>query len=271
MRESEELKLKIGLILMVAFISLLLPACGQRAEETNEPAEQKQRISLTISAAASLTEPMQEIAENYSKTHPNMEILLNLASSGALQQQIEQGAPVDIFISAASRQMNELERKGLLLEGSRKDLLKNSMVLVVPNQSLVNEFADLKDEKVQKIAIGEPASVPAGKYAEEVFAYLGLTDKLAPKLVLAKNVREVLAYVEIGNVDAGMVYQTDAKISRKVRIAATVPDNSHSPIRYPVAVIADSKIPEAAKEFIKYLASPEAMAIFIKYGFVPLE
>ena len=267
-----KLKFKSGLILMLTAISLVLTGCGQRAQQVNEPLGQKEpKVTLTISAAASLTEPMQEIANNYSKINTNVEFALNFASSGALQQQIEQGAPVDIFISAASKQMNVLEDKGLLLEGSRKDFLRNTLVLVVPSQSLVTGFADLTGEQVKKIAIGVPESVPAGKYAKEVFAHLGLIDQIAAKLVMAKDVREVLAYVETGNVDAGMVYQTDATISRKVKIVATAPENSHTPIQYPVAVIKDSKNQVAAKEFIKYLTSPAAKSIFTKYGFKTLE
>lgn len=265
------MRIKSSLILMVVIISLVSTACGQRAQQANEPIPQKERASLTISAAASLKEPMEEIAQNYRRIRPNVELALNFASSGLLQQQIEQGAPVDIFISAASKQMNELEDKGLLLEGSRKDLSKNSLVLVVPNQSSVNGFADMTGEQVKKIAIGVPESVPAGKYAKEVFAHLGLTDQIAAKLVMAKDVREVLAYVETGNVDAGMVYQTDATISRKVKIVATAHENSHTPIQYPVAVIKGSKNQASAKEFINYLSSLEAKAVFIKYGFKTLE
>ncbi|MBS3977865.1 MAG: molybdate ABC transporter substrate-binding protein [Syntrophomonadaceae bacterium] len=265
------MRIKSWLILMLVIISLASTACGQRAQQANEPMPQKERASITISAAASLKEPMEEIAQNYRTINPNVELALNFASSGVLQQQIEQGAPVDIFISAASKQMNALEDKGLLLEGTRKDLLRNTLVLVVPSQSSVTGFADLAGERVKKIAIGAPESVPAGKYAQEVFAHLGLTDQIASKLVMAKDVREVLAYVETGNVDAGMVYQTDATISRKVKIAATAPEDSHTPIQYPVAVIKDSKNQVAAKEFIQYLTSPAAKSIFIKYGFKTLE
>ncbi|HEY9597967.1 MAG TPA: molybdate ABC transporter substrate-binding protein, partial [Cyanophyceae cyanobacterium] len=231
-------------------------------------AAQAQPINLTISAASSLKDALQSIQPVYTQQKPNVILTYNFGASGALQQQIEQGAPVDVFISAAEKQMNTLQGKNLLLAETRKDLLKNTVVLIVPKNSTgISNFKDLSSDKVKKIAIGDPQSVPAGQYGKEVLSSLKLFDPVKTKLVFAKDVRQVLSYVETGNTSAGLVYGTDAKISDKVQVIATAPENSHSPIIYPVAVVKRSKNPEAAKEFIQFLSSESAKGVFEQYGF----
>lgn len=248
---------------------LIVVGCGQVT--TNQPsALQAKPLELTVSAAASMQDAMKAAGETYTKENLNTTLNYNFGSSGTLQQQIEQGAPVDIFISAAEKQMNALEEKDLLLEGTRKDLLKNEVVLIVPNNGNapdISDFKDLADSKIQRFSIGEPESVPAGQYGKEVLISLKIYDQLQPKTVFAKDVRQVLSYVETGNVDAGIVYATDAKISDKVKVVTTAPADTHKPIIYPVAVIKDSKNPEAAKEFVEFLSSDEAQAVFEEYGF----
>jgi molybdate transport system substrate-binding protein len=232
------------------------------------PVAQAAQTEIIVSAAASLTDVMKAIQPIYQKEKSDIKLIYNFGSSGSLQQQIEQGAPVDVFISAAPKQMNDLEQKGLLLSGTRKDLLKNTIVLIAPkNNPKVQNFQDLTNNQVRKISIGEPESVPAGRYAKEVLTSMNMYDKLQPKLVFAKDVRQVLTYVETGNVDAGMVYTTDAKSSDQVSIVATAPAGSHSPIVYPIAVIKDSKNPEAAKGFVSFLSSNTAKSLFERYGF----
>ncbi|MFZ5753250.1 MAG: molybdate ABC transporter substrate-binding protein [Bacillota bacterium] len=224
--------------------------------------------ALTVSAAASLKDTMEEIKEIYAKENSKVEITYNFGASGALQQQIEQGAPADIFISAAPKQMDELQKKDLIVKDTRKDLLENKVVLVTPkDRRLITSFEDLGKKEVQKIAIGAPESVPAGKYAQDALTSLGIWNQIASKLVLAKDVRQVLTYVETGNVEAGIVYQTDAKISHKVQIAAVAPEKSHAPVVYPIAAIKSSKNMEQAQSFISFLASDKAKAVFEKYGF----
>ncbi len=233
--------------------------------------EQTESIGLLISAAASLQDAMAIIQVAYESVQPHVTITYNFGSSGALQQQIEQGAPVDVFFSAAPKQMNALEEKGLLLEGSRANVVKNSIVLVVPSrQTEITSLGDLRQDVVGKLAIGEPSSVSAGQYAQEVLTTLGLFDTLQPKYVFAKDVRQVLSYVETGNVEAGLVYSTDAQASDQVRVVATAPEGSHSPIVYPVAVLSESQHPEAAQDFVTYLLSEEANAIFTEFGFSPV-
>ena len=225
---------------------------------------------LTVSAAISLKDALDEISHLYSADHPAAKVHVNLGSSGTLQRQIEQGAPVDIFISASPKEMDSLQSQGLLLPGTRKDLVKNSVVLIVPaGSTTVSDFQDLTKAAVKTVAVGEPQTVPAGKYAQEVLTHFGIYDQVKPKLVLAKDVRQVLTYIETGNADAGIVYATDAKISKKVTVVATAPENSHSPVVYPASVIKNSTNPAASKAFLEFLAGEKARTVFEKYGFVP--
>lgn len=251
-----------------ALILTLIPQFFSQINLGFSPVAQAAQTEIIISAAASLTDVMKAIQPLYQKEKSNIKLTYNFGASGSLQQQIEQGAPVDVFISAAPKQMNDLEEKGLLLSETRKNLLKNAIVLIVPkNNPIVQNFQDLTNSQVRKISIGEPESVPAGRYAKEVLTSMNMFDKLQSKLVFAKDVRQVLTYVETGNVDAGMVYTTDAKTSDKVSIVATAPAGSHSPIVYPIAVIKDSKNPEAAKGFVSFLSSNTAKSLFERYGF----
>lgn len=252
---------KISALMFLAAISLT--GCG---ENTSAP---QQQIELNISAAASLKDALGEIQKNYHGKNPNVKILYNFGASGSLQKQIEQGAPADIFISAAPKQMDELEQKKLINKATRRNLVENRLTVVVPKDSQLNitGFEDLLSGSVQKIALGETAVVPAGQYAEQVFTKLGIGSEIKNKTVYAKDIRTVLTYTETGNVDAGVVYKTDAISSDKVKIAALAPDSSHQPIVYPIAVLANTKQPKAADDFAMYLFSDESKAVFEKYGF----
>lgn len=230
--------------------------------------EKPTAVTLNISAAASLKDSLNEINQLYVAEKANVTLTFNYGSSGTLQQQIEQGADVDIFISAAAKQMDALENKDLIVKDTRKNLLQNQVVLIVPaSSSTITGFNDLTSDKAKKIALGEPKSVPAGQYAEEVFIKSGILDKVKPKAVYAKDVKEVLTWVETENADAGIVYETDAKVSNKVKIAAVAPEDSHSPVIYPAAIIKNSKNLDVSKDFMKFLASAKAKAVFEKYGF----
>lgn len=222
---------------------------------------------LIVSAAASLTDAMKEIEPLYRRLRPNITIRYNFASSGALQQQIENGAPVDVFISAAEKQMDALQNKGLVVSGTRRNLLTNRMVLIVPRNSSVNGLRNLTSDSVKRIAIGNPRSVPAGQYAEQVLKKAGLWNSVQSKFVLANNVRQVLQFVEAGNAQAGLVYTTDARTSNQVKVVQTVPVNLHSPIVYPMAVIKSSRNQAAARAFAQFLSGNEARKVFNKYGF----
>ncbi len=225
--------------------------------------------TLVVSAAASLKDVLEEIAKGYRQSKPGIDVRYNFGASGALQEQIENGAPVDVFISAAKKQMDALEQKGMLLPGSRRNLAGNQLVLVAPkSRTGLTSFSKLADPGVKRVAIGEPRSVPAGQYAEQVLQKLGIYESLKPKFVLANNVRQVLAFVESGNADAGIVYLTDAKISDKVKVVAIANERFHSPIVYPMAVLKTSQNASAAKSFVQYLSSNPAKALLRKYGFI---
>ncbi|MEC4818650.1 MAG: molybdate ABC transporter substrate-binding protein [Scytonema sp. PMC 1069.18] len=257
---------------LFAFVSIavasLLLAVGLRLFEPSSILAQS-NANVLVSAAASLKDAMEEIKPLYQKSHPNVNLNYNFGASGALQQQIEQGAPADVFLSAGKKQMDALEKKGLLLPGTRSNLANNRLVLVIPKNSTgVTSFNTLADSKIKKISIGEPRSVPAGQYAEQVLQKLNLWEKLKPKLVFANNVRQVLATVESGNADAGLVYATDAKISNRVKVAVAADDKYHSPIVYPMAVLKSSKNVSAAKEFVQFLSTEPAKNVLKKYGFI---
>ncbi|APM40332.1 molybdate ABC transporter substrate-binding protein [Clostridium kluyveri] len=260
---------KILSLILFSLIAFLAAGCGNTAENSkDQKSGTSTKITLTVSAAASLKDSMNEIKELYVKENANAAITYNFGASGTLQKQIEQGAPADIFMSAATKQMDELKNKNLMVNDTIKNLLQNDVVLVVPKDSTkVKSFEDLTSDTVQKIALGEPKSVPAGQYAEEVLTNLNILDKVKPKAVYGKDVKEVLTWVETGNADAGIVYKTDALVSDKVTIAATAPENSHKAVVYPVGVVKDSKNAEAAKSFLKFLSGDKAKAVFEKYGF----
>jgi len=232
----------------------------------------QQKSSVTVSAAISLKDALDEIGRKYELQHADAKITFNYGGSGTLQHQIEQGAPVDIFFSAAERQMDELESKGLLVAGTRRDLVANKLVLIEPTSSnALKDFQDLARPEVKIIALGEPGTVPAGMYARQTLEHLGLLAGVEKKTVYAKDVRAVLTYVETGNADAGIVYQTDALSSTKVRVVATAPTGTHDPIVYPAAIVNNSKDEAAARVFFKFLESSEARVIFEKYGFTAPE
>jgi molybdate transport system substrate-binding protein len=264
-------KISTHLLLGVLAISLLVAGCGGASQPAApKAAEAPKPVELNISAAASMKDALMEIQANYQKKAPQVKLIVNLGASGSLQKQIEQGAPADIFISAAPKQMNDLEAKNLLIKATRKNLLENKLVLIVPKDSTlsISKLEDLQNDAVKQISIGETKAVPAGQYAEQALKKLGVWEKVQRKIVFAKDVRAVLTYVDTGNVDAGLVYKTDAAASKKVKILATAPDGSHAPIIYPAAVLAGTRNQKAAEEFLSYLAGPEGKAVFEKYGFV---
>ncbi len=227
-------------------------------------------VELNVSAAASLTDVLQTINALYMQEHSNITIVANYASSGILQKQIEQGAPVDIFISAAAKQMDALQNGGLILNETRQDLLNNKVVLVVPSDSTleISNFTDLLNDDVKHIAIGDPEFVPSGIYGKQVFEVLGIYEQIQAKLILQIDTPHVIGVIETGNVEAGIVYSTDAAIRAKIKIVANAPDEVNSKIVYPMAVIKASTNVEAAKDYLNFLISDEAKAIFEQYGFV---
>jgi len=253
----------IGLAVTSCILAITLPLINFT------PSAAQSNLNLLVSAAASTRDVLTEIQDIYQQSKANVNITYNFGASGALQRQIEQGAPVDIFISAARKQVDALEQKGLLLPGTRTNLANNRLVLIVPKNSTgINSFLNLTQTRVRRIAVGEPRSVPAGEYADQVFKKMSIFEQVKPKLVLANNVRQVLAAVESGDADAGLVYATDAKISNKVKVVVAADEKYHSEIVYPMAVIKTSKNIPAGKEFLNFLSSNQAKVILRKYGFI---
>jgi molybdate transport system substrate-binding protein len=226
-------------------------------------------VTLNISAASSLSNVLTAINTLYAQTNPNVTFSTNFAASGTLQTQIENGAPADVFISAATAQMDNLQNGSLLVDTTRKNLLNNKLVMIVPNNSTLGltSFSDMTLAKVTKIAIGDPKSVPAGTYAQAAFDKLGITAQIQSKFVLAANVTQVLTYVASGNVDVGFVYSTDALSSKQVKVVVQAPADINALIVYPAAVLKSSKDTFAAKAYLNFLFSDQAKVLFIQYGF----
>ena len=225
---------------------------------------------LIVSAAASLTNAMKEAAGQFETTHPGTKILCNFAASGSLLQQMAHGAPVDVFAAADQKTMNQAQEKGLIVPASRKNFVSNSLVLIVPldSQLALGGLKDLTKPEVKRVAVGNPATVPAGRYTKEALVKAGLWDQLSPKFIMAESVRQVLDYVGRGEVDTGFVYSTDAAIARgKVKVMQTV--EGHAPILYPLAVTAATGKKALAQSFLDFILSPAAQEIFKKYGFGP--
>ena len=254
---------------LMLFACALVLSCGGIPPAPGGPPPAT-AADLTVSAALSLKNAFQEIGPRFEQAHPGVKVLYNFGASGALAQQIKGGAPVDVFAAAALKDMDDLEAAGLLRPETRRNFAANSVVLVQPESSPgpLRAFADLAAPAIRKIAAGNPQTVPAGRYAQEVFAHFHLREAIQDKLVFAENVRQVLDYVARGEVDAGVVYRTDALTRpREVKVAAAAPPESHMPVLYPIAVLKQSHNDVAAREFVAALTRENIRAIFKKYGF----
>jgi molybdate transport system substrate-binding protein len=238
----------LGLILSVSFA---------RADE------------VEVFAAASLTDVLKDLAATYEKSGGD-HIIFNFAASSTLDMQVKAGAPADLFFSADEAKMDDLAKQGLITPDTRKDLLSNRLVIVVPGDSTVTltSAAQLADPKFKKIALGQPQSVPAGIYAKQYLQIIGIWPQVESRVIPTESVRAALAAVETGNVDAGIVYKTDALHSKKVKIAFEVPVAEGPAITYPIAVVSASKHAAAAKKFLDYLGEPGSLKTFEKYGFI---
>jgi molybdate transport system substrate-binding protein len=251
------------LVLGVLATTLIFSGCSQKSAENTKESPK----SITISAAASLKESLTDLQPKFEKDN-NVKLTFNFGASGTLQKQIEQGAPADVFISAGKQQMDNLEKENLIDKSSRKNLLNNKLVLIVSKdyKDKVKSLSDLANVN-GKIAMGEASVVPAGQYGKESLEKLNLMDKLKDKMVYAKDVKQVVQYVESGEVAAGIVYKSDATVLKNSSIAETIDESSHKPIVYPEAIVTASKEKEIAKKFLEYLNTENAKETFKKYGF----
>jgi molybdate transport system substrate-binding protein len=232
-------------------------------------AQPSMAANLRVSAASSLTDALHDIAKIYERDAHDT-LLFDFGASSTLARQIAEGAPSDVFFSADELKMDQLQQRGFIVKASRRSILSNTLVIIVPSDSnlKINSAADLADNAISNIAVAEPQSVPAGIYAKEYLRAQRVWDRIKDKIIPTENVRAALAAVESGNVQTGIVYRTDALISRAVRIAFEVPASEGPKISYPVAIVGDSKQKAAAQKFIDFLQSPPAQEVFRKYGFI---
>lgn len=272
---------KLGFALLFLIVSLFVVGCSDNtvdesvdAEATEENTEAEatedegEPVELMVSAAVSLTDALEDIQEVYEEEN-NVELTFNLAGSGTLAQQIQQGAPADVFISANQDWMDTLEDEDLIIEGTRADVTGNSIVLITQDDSDIDysSFEDISADDLDQIAVGNPESVPAGNYTKQTLNSIDLWDELEEEIILAKDVRQVLTYVESGNADIGFVYESDALTSDKVKILANSDPEWHDSIIYPGAVIADTKHEDEATDFFNYMLTDEAQNVLKEYGF----
>lgn len=252
---------KNACVSVMVFLSVLLTIGMSIAESQKE---------MTVSAAISLKNALEEIGRVFESKHKGARVVFNFGASGSLRRQIEGGAPVDVFASASQEDMDGIEQKGMIMKDTRVNFAANTVVLVVPvgSKAKIKSFECLMSREIKRIAIGNPKTVPAGRYAQEVFKYYKVAETIKDKLIFAKNVRQVLDYVARGEVDAGIVYSTDAMArSKKVKVVAAASEASLKPVVYPIAVVKGSKNELLAKEFVALVVSREGKRILEKYGF----
>lgn len=228
-----------------------------------------QQTELTVFAAMSLTDALTEIGEQFTETH-GVKVYFSFAASATLQRQLEKGASADVFISASPKQVAALAALDLVIRESRRDVLANRLVLVAHASSPLTAGTALTSDGISRIAIGQPEIVPAGTYAKEALTTLGVWEALRAKLIFGVDVRATLAYVAAGNVDVAIVYQTDARLSRDVKVLYAFPAEMHAPIVYPAVVLKESARERQARQFIDYLKSGRAAEIFEQHGFTCL-
>ncbi|WP_414051988.1 molybdate ABC transporter substrate-binding protein [Macrococcus animalis] len=247
-------------ILIILSTCVLLSACANTSTE-----EANKKVTLTVSAAASLKDALTEIEKNYEAEHNNVDVKLNYGASGALAQQIKSGAPVDIFFSAAQDKVDDLVKDKKIAKTETKPLLYNHLVVVSTLDT--HNLTDLKYASMKKIAIGNPELVPAGQYGKQALENAKVYESIKHKLVLTKDVRQVLTYVETKNVEAGIVYQSDLASSDEVKYSFKIDDALHDAIQYPIAKIKDTKNSKATNDLYEYLQTDASKKIYKKYGF----
>ncbi|WP_164670543.1 molybdate ABC transporter substrate-binding protein [Virgibacillus doumboii] len=247
-----------GTILVIA---LLLSGCS------NQQSSEEHKVF--ISAAASLSGVLSELTDAFKSEHPNTTLTMNYGASGKLTQQIQQGAPVDVFLSADQKWMDNLADQDMIMEDTRTDFTTNKLVLVANNNATfsIDSLQDLPTSGLNQIGIGNPESVPAGDYAKQALSGSGIWDEIEGQLVYAKDVRQVLTYVESGNMDIGFVYASDLERSELVKKISAIDESLYDPIVYPAAVMSSSDTVEQAQKFIEFLQTDEAQSIFAEYGF----
>lgn len=257
-------------------LTLFLTGCSssnstsvkEESKTTSEAPEEKTEI--IISAAASLTDVGEEIKKAFSEENPNITVTYNFGGSGNLAQQIQQGAPADIFLSASKKDMDTLSESDQIVEDSRFDFVSNELVIITEktNDIKLPTLKDIANVDVNNIVMGDAEAVPAGRYGKESFENVGVWDKIESKLVFVSDISQVLTQVETGNAELGVAYNTDALRSEKVKIVSKIDDKLHAPIIYPAAIIKNSKNQDAANLYLAFLKSEEGKSILKSQGFI---
>lgn len=270
---------KISAVILATSAALGLMACGSSGTEKAEKGDPQEAVAeaetgavggtLTLAAAASLEKVFtEELIPMFNEQYPDVVIEGSYDSSGKLQTQIEEGAPVDVFFSAATKQMTALSEEGMIADDTMVELLENKIVMIVPegNEDRFSSFEEIVN--ADTIAIGDPESVPAGQYAKEALTNLGLWDQVEGRLSLGTNVTEVLNWVAASSAEAGIVYATDAaSITDQVSVIAEAPEGSCQKVIYPAAMLSGSQNPEASQAFLDFLQTEEAAKVFDAAGF----
>lgn len=247
------------------------PMSNSNVAKSNEPTSTKDKKEVTVFAAASMTEALEELKTEFEKENPNLSLTFNFDSSGTLKTQIDSGADCDVFVSAAQKQMDELEDEDKIDKETRFDLLENEVTLAVAegNEKGIKDFKDLEKDDVEKIALGN-SDVPVGQYSEEILKNLGIWDKIQDKVTLGSNVKEVTSWVSEKAADCGIVYKTDAKTAGLETVAVADDSMLENKVIYPAALLKNSKNPEEGKKYLEFLQGEKASEILDKYGFKPL-
>lgn len=247
------------------------PMSSSNLAKSNENANNKEKKDLIVFAAASMTEALEELKTEFEKENPNLNLTFNFDSSGTLKTQIDSGADCDVFVSAAQKQMNELEDEDKIDKETRFDLLENEVTLAVAegNEKGIKDFNDLEKRDVEKIALGN-SDVPVGQYSEEILKNLGIWDKIQDKVTFGSNVKEVTSWVSEKIADCGIVYKTDAKTAGLETVAVADDSMLENKVIYPAALLKNSKNPEEGKKYLEFLQGEKASEILDKYGFKPL-
>lgn len=287
MERTKKRMKRLGALFCALLLGMVIVGCGNGAVETNNTKttdesdketekqtteaakkDSAEEVELHILAAASMTDVLTELGEIYEKDHPEVKLTFSFDSSGTLQTQIEEGAPADIFLSAALKQMNALKEENLMDENSIIELLENKVVLIKPKGSDldIKSFEDVASDKVKMVAIGN-SDVPVGQYTQKIYEKLGLWDQIQAKANLGTNVRQVLDWVATKNADCGIVYATDAAIEENVEIVCEAPEGSCDPAIYPAGIVKASEYPDEAQEFLNFIKSDTAKEAFEKYQF----
>lgn len=260
--------MKIRMVLCAAIVLILAGLAFWRGA----PSRRKEASGeIYVSAASSLTDALEHLAKEFEHSH-GIRVHVDFASSGVLRAKIQAGARVDVFLSASVRDMDLLQNAGYLSTATRRDVLRNRLVCVVPAASSLNvgSASDLLRTDVHRIAIGDPDHVPAGVYGREALLRLKLWDQLQPKVVPCADVRAALAQAELGTVEAAIVYGSDADVSSRVKVAFTFSETSHPPIVYPACLLKQAPHRDAASRFLDFLTSASARGVFRQYGFEPI-